>query len=384
LFHPDPRSEQALIKKRKGLELASLKRIISDLRVFQKEYLRNRVGLFFALIFPIILIVLFGAIFSGGSSGPINVYYQNHDIGHVSTAFLSALNQTQVVQVIQVNPSVNFTQYLLSNSYSQGMIIPSNFTSSYIAGRSVNVTMFTNPTDSSSGIVLSVVSGVINGFNLGHANASQIIQLSSQSIKPQSYKYIDFLVPGLIGFSILTSPMFSMVNISAEYKKNKIFRQLSLTPLTKGEWLTSKVIWYVILSIVSFFLMILFGIELFGAHITFSLWIVPFLILGPVFFVALGMLVGSITKSQESAGVIGNIITFPMMFLSGTFFPVASMPKYLQNIAHVLPLFYIIDGLNDVMIYDNYTKALTDMVILVVIALVLFIAAVRAFKWRED
>ncbi|MDH2900651.1 MAG: ABC transporter permease [archaeon] len=364
--------------------MANLKRVLSDLKVFRREYLRNRVGLFFALIFPIILIVLFGAIFSNGNSGPINVYYQNHDNGQISTSFLTALNQTKVIQVIQVNPSVNFTQYLLGNSYSQGMIIPVNFTSSYIAGQLINVTMYTNPTDSSSGIVLSVVSGVINSFNLGHAHAAPVIQLNSQSIKPQSYKYIDFLVPGLIGFSILTSPMFSMVNISAEYKKNKIFRQLSLTPLTKGEWLTSKIIWYIILSVASFFLMTLFGIELFGAHVTFSLWIAPFLIVGPIFFVALGMLVGTVTKSQESAGVIGNIITFPMIFLSGTFFPVASMPTYLQNIAHVLPLFYVIDGLNDVMIYDNYTKALTDMLVLVVIALIVFIAAVRVFKWRED
>jgi ABC-2 type transport system permease protein len=364
--------------------LANLKRVISDLNVFRREYLRNRVGLFFALIFPIILIVLFGAIFSTGSSGPINVYYQNHDSGQASSAFLSALNQTKAIQVIQVSPSVNFTQYLLSNSYSEGMIIPTSFTNSYAAGQSVNVTMYTNPTDSSSGVVLSVVDGVINSFNLGRVHAAPIIQLSSESIKPQSYKYIDFLIPGLIGFSILTSPMFSMVNISAEYKKNKIFRQLSLTPLTKGEWLTSKIIWYIILSVASFLLMTLFGVELFGAHVTFSPWIVPFLIVGPIFFVALGMLVGTVTKSQESAGVIGNIITFPMMFLSGTFFPVASMPTYLQNIAHVLPLFYVIDGLNDVMIYDNYAKALIDVVILVVIALVIFIAAVRAFKWRED
>ncbi len=358
--------------------------MFSDLNVFRREYLRNRIGLFFALIFPIILIVLFGAIFSSGNSGPINVYYQNHDSGQISSQFLSALNQTKVVQVIRVDPSVNFTQYLLSNSFSEGMIIPSNFSNSYNSGQNINVTMYTNPTDSSSGIVLSVVSGVINSFNLGHAHAAPVIQLSSQSIKPQSYKYIDFLVPGLVGFAILTSPMFSMVNISAEYKKNKIFRQLSLTPLTKGEWLTAKVIWYVVLSVVSFFLMTLFGVELFGAHVTFSLWIAPFLLIGPIFFVALGMLVGTITKSQESAGVIGNIITFPMMFLSGTFFPVAEMPVYLQNIAHVLPLFYVIDGLNDVMIYNNYTKALTDVVILVVIAVVVFVAAVRVFRWRED
>lgn len=364
--------------------MANVRRVLSDLKVFRREYLRNRTGMFFALIFPIILIVLFGAIFSTGSSGPINVYYQNHDSGGASTAFLQALNQTKAVQMIEVDPSVNFTQYLLSHSYSEGMVIPANFTDSYASGRQVNLTMYTNPVDTSSGIVVSVVNDVANAFNLQHAHASSVIQLQSNSIKPSSYKYIDFLIPGLIGFSILTSPMFSMVNISAEYKKTKIFKQLSLTPLTKGEWLASKVIWYILLSAASFVLMTLFGIELFGAQVTFSLWIIPFLILGPLFFVALGMLVGTVTKSQESAGVIGNIITFPMMFLSGTFFPVQTMPTYLQNLAHVLPLFYIIDGLNAVMIYNNYGQALIDILVLVVISSVVFIAAVKSFKWRED
>ncbi len=364
--------------------MTNLKRILSDLNVFRRQYLRNRFGLFFALIFPIILIVLFGAIFSTGSSGPINVYYQNHDSGPISTAFLKDLNSTNVVQVIPVSSSANLTQYLLTNSYSEGMIIPSNFSASYIAENPVNVTTYTNPADSSSQIVLGTIGAVLNQFDLHRANASSFLGINSQSVKPQSYKYIDFLVPGLISFSILTSPMFSMVNIAAEYKKEKIFRQLSLTPLTKGEWLTSKILWYVILSIASFVLMCLFGIELFGANITFSAWIIPFLILGPIFFVALGMLVGTITKSQESAGVIGNIITFPMMFLSGTFFPLSIMPTYLQNIAHVLPLFYVVEGLSNVMIYNNHNAALVDILVLLIICAIVFVAAIRTFKWRED
>ena len=286
--------------------------------------------------------------------------------------------------MIRVDPSVNFTRYLLNNSDSFGIVIPSNFTTDYNLGDQVNVTTYTNPGDTSSGIVLSVVSEVANAFNLVHANASSVIQLSSLSIKPSSYSYIDFLIPGLIGFSILTSPMFSMVNLSAEYKKTKIFKQLSLTPLTKGEWLTSKILWYILLSLISFALMTLFGVGLFGAHVTFSLWIVPFLILGPLFFVSLGMLVGRVTKSQESAGVVGNIVTFPMMFLSGTFFPVSSMPIYLQSVARVLPLYYIIDGLNAVMVYSNYTQALTDIVVIAILSAIVFGAAIRTFKWRED
>ena len=101
-------------------------------------------------------------------------------------------------------------------------------------------------------------------------------------------------------------------------------------------------------------------------------------------FVSLGMLVGTVSTSVESAAVVGNLITFPMMFLSGTFFPVSTMPAYLQNIAHVLPLFYVIQGLNNVMIYGNDAAALTDIAVLAVLSAVIFVLAVRFFKWRED
>jgi ABC-2 type transport system permease protein len=82
--------------------------------------------------------------------------------------------------------------------------------------------------------------------------------------------------------------------------------------------------------------------------------------------------------------VVGNIITFPMMFLSGTFFPITLMPQYLQSFAHVLPLFYVIDGLNSVMIYSNYVQATIDLVVVAVITVIVFVAAARLFKWRED
>ena len=104
--------------------------------------------------------------------------------------------------------------------------------------------------------------------------------ITSATVNTQQTKYIDFLIPGLIGFSILTSPMFSLVNISSEYKKTKLFKQLSLTPLTKMEWLISKMIWYIVLTIAGFLLMVGVGIFAFGAHVAITPWLIPFLSLG--------------------------------------------------------------------------------------------------------
>ncbi|MGA2666053.1 MAG: ABC transporter permease [Nitrososphaerales archaeon] len=365
--------------------MVSVTRILADLVAFGRSFARSRIGLFFSLAFPIILILLFGAIFSGNGSSAIPVYVQNQDgSSPASVGFLSALNSTGTVQLTEVSTSQNFSQYLLANSATVGILIPAGFQAAYAAHTPVNVTVYGDPASTTTGQVEGIVSGVINGFNLRAAQASPIVGLQALSIKSQSYKYIDFLIPGMIGFAVLVSPMFALVNISSQYKRDKIFKQLSLTPLTKTEWLVSKILFYFGITVASFFLMSAVGIFAFGAHITFTAWIIPFLILGPFLFVSLGMLVGTVSNSPESAGVVGNLITFPMMFLSGTFFPVSSMPAYLQSFAHVLPLFYLIDGLNDVMIYGNAGGALVDVAILVVASVVVFALAVRFFKWRED
>lgn len=375
--------------------MSSVRRTFADLRLFGRGYLRNIVGLFFGIIFPVIIIGLFGAIFSGGG-GTVTVYVQNNDTGpfaapqmNISTPFVQALNGTGAnttwpITVVSVDPSENFSQYLADHSASDGIIIPANFSADYLAGKPFNITVYGNPAQSSSAIVGGVANGIVNEFNLRRFQGTHVINIASATVNTEQTSYIDFLVPGLIGFSILVSPMFSMVNITAEYKKVKLFKQLSLTPLHKMEWLASKVMWYIILSAISFVLLFLVGVYGFGAHMTITVWLVPFLILGPMLFASMGMLVGTITKSVESASVLGNIITFPMMFLSGTFFPISTMPEYLRNFAHVLPLYYIVEGLNNVMVYGNISGALIDIAITGVITAIVFVAAAKLFKWRED
>jgi len=371
--------------------MISGRRIFADFKVFSRGYIRNKFGLFFGLVFPVILILIFGAIFSGGSSGTITMYAQNRDAGadfgagnfNVSDAYLEAINSTGTLRVVTINNSEDFRDYLSKNSIENGLIIPEAFTLNYAIQQPVNVTVFTNPSGSTGGTVLTIISAINTHFNLQAFNGTQIITTAQETVGSQE-SYIDFLVPGLIGFAILVNPMFSLVEISSNYKKNKLFKQLSLTPLSKMEWLIAKILFYIVLSATSFVLMATVGILLFNANITLTVWLIPFLIVGPLLFASLGMLVGTVTKNPETAGVIGNIVTFPMMFLSGTFFPIAFMPEYLQTIAHVLPLFYVVEGLNNIMVYQNYTGALIDIAVVTVIAVVIFVLAVKLFKWRED
>ncbi len=369
------------------------RRIWADLVVFGKGYVRNPLGLFFSIVFPLILVALFGLIFSASSATVVTLYTENLDHqSNTSVQFLSALNQTGAVRVSLVDPAdlnsschCNFSQWLASNGHPVGLVIPSGFQAAYLAHENVSVLLYVDPADQvSSGVVQGTVGGIVTLFNFRAVQGAPIISIATDTVGSKSYKYIDYLVPGLIGFSILTSPMFAMVDISSSYRKDHLFRQLSLTPLTRGEWLSAKIIWYIGLTFVSAAVMVLTGVYGFGAHVTLSVDVLPFLVLGPFFFVSLGMLAGSVARTPETAAVIANIVTFPMMFLSGTFFPVSGFPPYLQTFAHALPLFYIIDGMNQVMLYQNTGNAVVDLAIILAGSVVVFLAAIVFFKWRDE
>lgn len=367
------------------------RRIGADFVVVARTYRRNSAALFFSLIFPVILIFLFGAIFSGAGSTKVTLEVLNEDHNSsLSASFLSALNNTSLVTASVVTDSSvtpsNFASWLGKNGDPVGLIIPAGFDANYTARHPVNLTLFTNPEDAASaGTAVGVVQGVANGFNLAAVHGAPLIGLGpSQNVGSQIYTYIDYLIPGLIGFSILTSPMFSMVDVTNSYRKEGIFRELSLTPLTRGEWLVSRVLWYVLLTFVTTGIMLAAGVGIFGAHVTLTLGLVPYLVVGPFLFVALGMLAGSVTKSPESAAIIGNIVTFPMMFLSGTFFPVSNFPAWLQPVAKVLPLYYVIDGMNQVMLFNNGGRAALDLLVVLAASIVFFLGAIRFFKWRDE
>ncbi len=364
----------------------NFRRVATYFPAFAKGYIRNPLGLFFALIFPVILILIFGAVFSNSGSSQVPLTVQNMDHNSpASVEFLEALNATGAVSISMVSPNAgNLSAYLAHNDLSAGLVIPAGFAGDLANRTPVHLLVFTNPSSGSeAGIVEGAVQGVANGENLRIAGGSAVVLPLNLNAGSQIYTYIDYLVPGLIGFSVLVSPMFSMVNISSTWKRDKLFRQLSLTPLSRSEWLTAAFLWYVLLAFLSTLLMLGIGRALFGAHVTLTLLTVPFLIVGPLLFVSIGLLAGSVSSTPESAGVLGNIITFPMMFLSGTFFPVSLFPSWLVPVAHVLPLYYVIDGLSNAMVFNNPSAVYTDILVVLVLAIVFAVLATRVFSWRE-
>ena len=368
-----------------------MSRLTSDVIHYGKQYLRSKIGLFFAVLFPILLILVFGAIFTGGGDSKINLNVQNLDGGPMADVLIDNLNKSETFNLIEVPTNESITEYIKNNSLTVAMVIPENFTAditarlmnSSITGY-VNVTVYGDPSKTTYSIALGATGAITNGMNFGLANATPIVGAEGKTISENSkFNYMDFYLPGIIGMTVMTNALFAMSSNCAEYKQRSYFKLLATTNIKKWEWLVSKFIFYTALLSLSLVLTYLVGVAVFEMKSVLTPMAFVLIATGAFTFTALGMLLGVFIKDPESAVAVANAVGFPMMFLSGSFFPLEMMPSYLQSVANVLPLTYLNNGLRDTMVYLNDGSALVNLAVVFACGMVFFILASKLMSWKE-
>ncbi len=200
------------------------------------------------------------------------------------------------------------------------------------------------------------------------------------SIQPKDY--LETVIPGLVGFSILTDSLFTVTGTVAKDRFVGIFSQLSLTPLTRSEWLISVFLWHLVIGAASFAIIAGIGHFVYSASVRLDILIPAYVFFGVLLFVSLGLLLGVVAKSVEGASLVGNIVAFPMMLLTGAFFPISLLPSYLQTAVKVLPLYYFNQGLKDIMVTLDFSEGVVFLLVMAAMSLVFFLASVRLFRWR--
>jgi ABC-2 type transport system permease protein len=363
-----------------------MRRILADVKAFGTEYLRNPVGAFFAFAFPMILILVFGSVFStSGGSTSVPLAVQDLDGSTMSAACLEALNATGSVHISMIPPTEDIEAYIKDNSLSAALLVPEGFENGIVTGNTSEATLvlYGDPSRSSYGIAAGSVSAASTIMNFQIANATPVIGLDTRAVVAEELEYIDFFLPGLIAFTVMINALFVQASVAAEYRSRGFFKLLATTPLRKTEWLFSKFLWVAVIMSASVALMFAISIPLFGVHLTVTWTAVALIMTGVLLFVSMGLLIGTLAKGVEAASAVANAIGFPMMFLSGTFFPLETMPDFLQVFARVLPLTYMSEGLRATMIYGNETAALLNLAVVAVLAVVFYAAASRLMSWRE-
>jgi ABC-2 type transport system permease protein len=181
----------------------------------------------------------------------------------------------------------------------------------------------------------------------------------------------------------MTLSLFGTVNLNTELRQKGIIRKLSTTPITRTEWILSDILYQFILAVATTSAMLLVSYAVFSVNLHINAWLPAFILLDVFAFVGIGMILTRFVNEAQSAAAAANAISFPMMFLSGSFFPIELMPGFLQTFAKTLPLYYVNEGLRAAMIFEDNMAALYASAVIGLFAAVVFILGIIATKWEE-
>jgi ABC-2 type transport system permease protein len=343
----------------------SLHVIRANLVVSVKSFYREKTAVFFRIAFPVILILVFGTIFMERDNRIFDLDLQDLDQTKSSAQLAKVIELSGRFKITTIDPAVNATQYAKANKRNLVLVIPKGYEGSFLQRMALNdtnasVTLTEIHDPSSFGVTtkMQVLNMVLAGINQEMSGKPPFIKSEETSVLAKKYRFIEFFVPGIIAMSVMTLSLFGTVNVNTELRQKGVIRKLSTTPITRTDWILSNVLYQCILAVLSTIVILLVSYAVFSVSLQINAWLPVFIVLDVFAFVGLGMILTRFAREAESAATAANALMFPMMFLSGTFFPVEMMPGFLQKLAKVLPLYYVNEGLRASMVsVDNMRYA---------------------------
>ncbi len=195
--------------------------------------------------------------------------------------------------------------------------------------------------------------------------------------------YADFLLPGIVGIAVMVPAVDHTVGFVGRLRAAGIFRKLAQTPMTRVEWNVSRVVTGTAIVLLSVAVSLVVAWLVFRVRPGVNVISILLVLAGSVMFIGLGMIIAYVVKGEEAANAAFTV-TLPLIFLSGSIFPVGRLPNFLQGVAAVSPLTYLNDGLRSSMAAGGTGNALTDLAIVSTLAVVFFAIGVIALQWRDD
>jgi len=350
-----------------------------------KMYFRNVTAVFFTMFIPIILVIIFGLLNSGDNSGSIHIALTNNSKTELASKFEDSLKNIKAFKVDEMSQK-DARDQLGKGKVDLQVVIPTDFGTVVGTGlKPSTVASYYNQNKPGSGQTAGLIIGqIMSQYNAQITKAPQVFVLKNTGVKTNDLNYIDFLLPGIIAMTIMQLGIFSVAFGFISFKTSGALRRMQATPLHPVNFLAAQSVTRVIIGIAQVLILLGIGIYAFNMHLIGSLFnMLVMALIGTVTFLAFGFGIAGWAKDENQAAPVANLISFPMLFLSGTFFPRESFPEYLKKITDVLPLTYLADGLRRI---ANEGATLWtvrgDILGLAIWAIIAFIIAVRVFKWE--
>lgn len=371
--------------------MGKLTKTLMPVRVFGKisirRSFRDKTAIFFIFLFPLIFLFIFGGIFGKNNSVSFKIALINQSNSSFSREFVDKAHKNNVFKIDDNVSSLDGAKEKLSRGQlDAAVILPSDFgeieNQKYPTGQAK--IYYTNNGEQAARTLQSVLDATFTGINQQFVKTEAPFTVASEQLQAKSLRPFDYTFAGLLGFSIIGLGIFGPVNYFPEMKKQGILRRLHTTPLRVWQFFTANVYSQSVVGLLSLLLMFIAAIIFFNLRISSNIpELAVFLVLSIVTILGIGLAIGGWAKDQNQAAPLSNIVTFPMIFLSGTFFPRFLMPEWLQKLSAFLPLTPVIEGIRLIATEGNHLWQLGPQIgLLMFWCAVIYAIAFRTFRWE--
>lgn len=339
-------------------------------------FLRDRTALAFTILIPVLFLVLLGSIYKSSGTPKITVL----EVGKVSM-----LDQARAASPRQLGKAMKVTR---TNNLAQALAAVRQGTDDAAVQQQGNhlILHYSAADQTTAAITNSVFSSIVQQANVAATGRPPAYRLTVAQVEKKSLKPIQYLAPGLLGWAIASGAAFGAAITLVTWRKDKLLRRLRLSPVSTASVVTARIGMSVAIALVQMLVFILIAATpYFGLNLTASWWMsIPLVVAGTLAFMSIGLLVGAVSRTQQAATALSNLIILPMAFLGGAFIPLDFAPAWIRDVSYAMPLRYLVTGMQDVMARGlGPSSALLPLGILLGFSAVLIAIAVKVFRWDE-
>ncbi|HTP12187.1 MAG TPA: ABC transporter permease [Bacteroidota bacterium] len=340
-----------------------------------KMFARQREAILWSILLPLFMIFLFSFVnFEGLGTVTLGVVNNSQD-----TVLISQLRAIKTLKLVPGTEADELVQ-LKKGERSLVLVLPPAFQ----PWNQDSITLYLNankPVETQAGKIM--IQRVLDELVL-RKNAIPRPVIRTESMNTLNLSYLDFLLPGILAMSIMQGGIFGVAFSFVLLKKRGILRRMLVTPMSPADFIYSQVAMRLVVLMGQIAIMVYAGMWVFKIHFVGSLLNMLVVgILGGIIFLAIGFALSGISKSEDQVAPLANIITLPMLFLSGVFFSRSSLPGFAHTITAFFPLTYLTDGLRLISTEGASLTAIWPQIagLLVWVVITVFLA-VKAFRWE--
>ena len=378
-----------LPERRSGINMKkALLPVLTFARIDVKRLFRDKVGIFFVFIFPLIFLVIFGSIFNGNDDVSFRIALLNESKTQFATQFVKEIKDNKVLKVDDEISTIEAAKEKMNRGQLEATIIlPSDFGvqqegKQFPSGQAR--VLYDQSNEQAGQTLSSVMSDVFKEINQKLVPTETPFSAKAESTATKGLTRFDYTFSGILGFTLLSLGIFGPTTVFPRLKQKGVLRRYHTTTLKVWQYFTGNVISNGIIGMIAVAFMftaalLFFDLNMRGSYFTLA----SVVLLGTTMLFGIGLSLGGWAKNENQAAPMAQLVTLPMMFLSGVFFPTFLMPEILQNITKFIPLTPIIDSVR-LIITENasFADLAPQFAVMTVWTIVIYFIAFKVFRWE--